>query len=680
MTDVNNADKSKLEPIMLEAKHQLREGNLDQSIDALKQVLAQQPSHREALYFLAVCLRRQSKHDEAFIALERLLALQPVNGRAYQEYAHNYVALNDKVNALKSFAKAVSLNPSLIASWKFLQTHYQQLGDKQKTEEAARHVQYLSQLPAELVSVSSLLHDEKIFMAEQLCRQYLKKHAHHPEAMRLLADIGTRMQILDDAEFLLEKCVEFYPDFHHARSDYIQVLHRRQKFEKALEQAKILSAVDSSNPTFELSLASSYQAVGDFDQALSMYDAILLKDQSNHSVHSARGHALKTIGRTNEAINSYQQAYKVSPSYGDAYWSLANLKTYKFSTIEIDSMRRQQSLSSTSQEDKIHLCFALGKAFEDLNQYQQSFEFYDRGNQLKRESSKYSSESLLADFAQQKVVFTAEFFAQRTGFGDNSSAPIFIIGLPRSGSTLLEQILASHSQVDGTMELANVIGLANRLGGRATIDDKKQYPNILTKVTNEHCQKFGKDFIQDTQVHRQKGVYFIDKMPNNFRHIALIHLMLPNAKIIDARREPMACCFSGFKQLFAEGQEFTYGLEQIGTYYQAYIDLMNHWDAVLPGRILTVQHEDVVADLDGQVRRILEYCGLPFEQACIDFHKTERAVRTPSSEQVRQPIYKTSMQQWQHFAEYLDPLVEGLGGGDTSRGARSRGDRCRGAE
>ncbi|MBL4671053.1 MAG: tetratricopeptide repeat protein, partial [Arenicella sp.] len=392
MSDVNDALETQLEPMMVEAKNHLRQGDVDQSIYVLEQVLARRPLHREALYFLAVCLRRQSKHDEAFNVLKRLLSGQPENGRAYQEYAHNYAALKNKTNAVRSFAKAVSLNPSLIASWKFLHSHYQQVDDRKKADEAARHMQHLSQLPPELVSVSSLLHDEKIHLAEQLCRQFLKKHAHHPEAMRLLAEIGTRLQILDDAEFLLGKCLEFYPDFHHARSDYVQVLHRRQKFERALEQAKKLYAIDPLNPVFELGLASSLQAVGDFQQALRIYDEILRKDQSNHSVYSACGHALKTIGRTDEAISSYQYAYKVAPSYGDAYWSLANLKTYHFSEQEIDSMRAQQALNSTSFEDTTHLCFALGKALEDRNEYRQSFEFYDRGNRLKREASKYSSE------------------------------------------------------------------------------------------------------------------------------------------------------------------------------------------------------------------------------------------------------------------------------------------------
>jgi len=593
--------------------------------------------------------------------LYNLLVEHPGYGRAYQDYGHNYSALEKSEKAAQHFVTAVSLNPSLIASWKALAAYNKEKGNVAEAEEALRHVKYLSKLPPELITVSSLLYEDKINMAEQLCRQFLQKHAHHPEAMRLLADIGSRLQIFDDAEFLLEKCVEFYPDFHHARSDYVKVLHKRQKFEKALEQAEKLLAIDASNIAFEVSLASSHQAVGNFDEALRIYDGILNKDKGNHLVYSARGHALKTIGRTSEAIQSYQGAYTASPSYGDAYWSLANLKTYKFSSNEIADMREQQALASTSTTDKIHLCFALGKALEDRKEFAESFKFYEKGNQLKRESSRYDSLRIEAEFTEQINLFDTNFFAERETYGCDSAAPIFVVGLPRAGSTLIEQILASHSQIDGTMELANVIGLAHRLGGRGSSKQSIQYPNILGQLTDQHFMEFGENFIRDTQIHRQSAPYFIDKMPNNFRHIALINLMLPKAKIIDARREPMACCFSGFKQLFAEGQEFTYSLEAIGRYYQAYVDLMNHWDTALPGRVLRVQHEDVIEDLETQVRRILDYCGLPFEQSCVDFHKTERAVRTPSSEQVRQPIYKSSMQQWENYAEFLEPLVVSLG-------------------
>ena len=311
--------------------------------------------------------------------------------------------------------------------------------------------------------------------------------------------------------------------------------------------------------------------------------------------------------------------------------------------------------------DRIHLCFSLGKAYEDREEYESSFTFYERGNRLKQEDSRYDPEKFESEFEVQKSLFDEAFFEARQNVGCDDPSPIFVVGLPRAGSTLIEQILASHSEIDGTMELANVIGLAHRLNGRKRLKDAQPYPAVLSTLPEEEFRRFGERFIHDTRYHRAGGSRFIDKMPNNFRHIALIKLMLPNAKIIDARREPMACCFSGFKQLFAEGQEFTYGLDLIGRYYRGYVDVMAHWDQVLPGTVLRVQHEDVLTDLETQVRRMLDYLELPFEAACLEFYNTERAVRTPSSEQVRQPLFTTAVQQWQNYEAYLDPLKQALG-------------------
>jgi hypothetical protein len=352
----------------------------------------------------------------------------------------------------------------------------------------------------------------------------------------------------------------------------------------------------------------------------------------------------------------------VRPSFGDAYWSLANLKTYRFSPVEIAHMRAQEALPTTPRADRYHLCFALGKAFEDRGEYADSFHYYERGNALKKSESTYRPEPVERNTRLQKEICTRQLFADRNGVGCDSPDPIFIVGLPRSGSTLLEQILASHSQVEGTMELADIPRLVLELQGREAIQDNPQYPRVLGELAPEDFLRFGRKYIDDTRVYRTSGKpFFIDKMPNNFRHLGLIHLILPNAKIIDARRNAMACCFSNFKQLFASGQEFTYDLDDIGRYYRTYLELMAHWDSVLPGKVLRVNHEDVVEDLETNVHRILDFCGLPFEPQCVEFYKTERSIRTASSEQVRQPIFKEGLDQWRNFEPWLGPLNAALG-------------------
>lgn len=649
------------EKLLHQAKLQLRDGQLTQAEGSLATLLAENPQHRDGLYYLAVCQRKGGETATAMKTLEQLKLAHPEYGRAWQEEGHNFRALNQPQNAALAFTHAVVLNPALLASWQALVKYYEGIGQKDNATEAMTYVRWLSGLPPQLQTVASLIHEKKFFMAEKICRHFLQTQPQHVEAMRLLAELGNKLQILDDAEFLLESCVEFYPDYQRARLDYVHVLHKRQKFQKSLEQALLLHDQAPDNLGYEITLANEYQAAGNFPAALKIYDRVLTQKPDLHTVHSAKGHALKTIARADDAIDAYRAAYKSKPDFGDAYWSLANLKTYEFSNSELKQMRAQEQSATIRSGDQIHLCFALGKAMEDREQFAESFAYYDKGNGLKQAKSGYRAERTEADLEKQKELFDQQFFSQRSGMGCSSAAPIFVVGLPRAGSTLLEQILASHSQVDGTMELSNIIGLANRLNGRGRSERDAAYPRILGELSSEQLQKFGEDFITDTQFHRSGGNFFVDKMPNNFRHIPLIHSILPNAKIIDARRHPMACCFSGFKQLFAEGQEFSYGQENVGRYYKAYVDIMSHWETALPGRVLKVQHEDVVADLETQVRRILKYCELPFESACVNFHETERAVRTPSSEQVRQPIYQSGMDQWTHYAEFLGPLEIALG-------------------
>jgi hypothetical protein len=352
---------------------------------------------------------------------------------------------------------------------------------------------------------------------------------------------------------------------------------------------------------------------------------------------------------------------KAAPNHGDAWYALANLKTYAFSKDELERMRRQEEAPGQPLQNRINLCFAIAKALEDAKAFDEAFAYYERGNALKKHQTRYTAEQMEAEFEAQKAACMPALFEAQSGKGDPAPDPIFIVGLPRAGSTLLEQILASHSQVDGTLELPNILSISHALRGRNKSAEGSRYPQNLHDLEAGKLAELGRKYLEDTAIHRKGAPFFTDKMPNNFRHIGLIKLILPNAKIIDARRAPLACCVSGFKQLFAEGQEFTYGLDEIGRYYRGYVELMDHWDAVLPGEVLRVIHEDVVEDLEAQVRRILEFCGLPFEQACVEFHKTEREVRTASSEQVRRPINTSGLEAWKRFDAHLDPLKRALG-------------------
>ncbi len=616
----------------------------------------------EAIYVSAVCLRKLRRNKEAISKLEMVIEMDSEYARAFQELGHTYLAESMLSEAQKSFKQAVVMDSALIASWRALVDIYSQLNDLEALKDARYHLQQLEQLPPALQAVKSHLNRDNIKQADEICRQFLQQNKKDVEAMRLLASIAVRVKVLDDAEFILESAVTFEPQHLGARYDYAHVLLKRQKFGKAFDVAKSLSEEKPGVLQFELLLAATTTGVGETAAGIEMYKDIIAKSDDSFQ-YLLLGHAQKTSGDLEGAVASYQALYKDKPDFGDAFWSLANTKIYKFTDDELDHMRDYAVRETTSIVDKVHFNFALGKALEDLGEYESAFEAYLEGNELNKQNLKYSASETTQRVENHIRRCDSALFSKLLKVGHLDPAPIFVVGLPRAGSTLLEQILASHSDVDGTLELPNVISLVHRLQGRELIKvgDENRYPKILNEIEPELFAKFGEQYINDTRIFRQGAPCFIDKMPNNFMHIGLIKLMLPNAKVIDARRHPMSCCFSGFKQLFAEGQEFTYGLHEVGSYYKDYIRLMDHWDEVLPGFVLRVQHEDVVNDLETQVRRILDFCGLPFEQSCIEFYKTERNVRTPSSEQVRQPIYKSGLEQWRNFEPYLGPLIEALG-------------------
>ena len=647
--------------LLSKGKAEIQSGNFVSARELLERLLADYPNHSEALYFMSVALRYEGNLKGALASLQKLIDIEPSYGRAWQEQGHTLLAFNDTAGARAAFQQAVRQNSSLIASWRQLAELTNRVADPKAYDFFKDQFERLAALPPELLGVRNMMEEGKLAKAEQLCRGFLQKHPKNIEGMRLLADLGVKTHVLDDAEFILESALVYEPNNKLVRFDYMNVLYKRQKFELCMAQAEILLEAEPDNNKYRFAYANQCVAVGRFDEALALYNEFVELDPNAAPAHLLRGHVLKTVGRLDEAVAAYRAVYRAKSDFGDAFWSLANLKTYRFEDAEIAQMREKQQAESTSVDDKIHLCFALGKAMEDAQDYQSAAEHYLLGNQLKNAQTQYDKDKMTFKLAQQRTVCSAQMFESFGDAGFSAPDPIFIVGLPRAGSTLLEQILASHSMVDGTLELNNIPAIAHRLNGRRMVNEEPRYPMILNHLTPDMAQKLGQTYIDETQIHREGGQFFIDKMPNNFRDVGLIKMILPNAKVIDARRHPMSCCFSGFKQLFFEGQEFTYGLSEIGTYYRDYVDLMDHWDEVLPGYVLRVQHEDVVDDLETQVRRMLDFCELPFEQSCIDFHKTKRNVRTPSSEQVRQPIFRTALDAWQNYEPWLGPLKEALG-------------------
>ena len=638
-----------------------REGRHADALQAARARLEAAAENRDLLLIAAISLRHLHRVAEAMETADRLVGLQPAFSRAHQERGLCFVARRQAPEAIDALLRAVNLNPALPTSWTLLEGLYRMAGDEANAATAAAHVATLKALPGEVVAATSLFADGELAPAEAIVRAFLLRHGHHVEAMRLLARIGMAREVYDDAQALLEGVLELAPDYAAARLDYAQTLLQRHRFAEAREQTRQLLQADPTHPAYQEAAATAAVGLGDQETAIGLYRQLLAGRPASPDVRLWLGHALKTVGRYGEAVEAYRAAAALRPDFGDAYWSLANLKTYRFEPAEMAAMREAEAAAGTAVVDRYHLDFALGKALEDQGDFEESWRYYEAGNALKRAESRYRPEILETNTRLQKAVCTTSVFERRRGWGEPSPDPIFVVGLPRSGSTLIEQILASHSQVDGTQELPDVQAIVLDLQGRDPDLDHPRYPGTLLDLTADDAAALGRRYLEGAAAHRRGAPRFVDKMPNNFRHVGLIHLMLPNARIIDARREPMACCFSNLKQLFAQGQEFAYSAQDIARYYRTYVELMAHWDEVMPGRVLRVQHEAVINDLQTQVRRILDHCALPFEPACLDFHATRRSVRTPSSEQVRRPIFREGLDQWRNYEPWLGALRAALG-------------------
>jgi predicted Zn-dependent protease len=608
--------------------------------------------------------RRLLDHDPSAAAEQAREILKVIPRQPLAQFLLGlaYSANSQGDEAIAALRRAVELRPDLPDAWRTLADHLTAAGDSAGADHAyAQHIRYSTRDPR-LLEAGAALAENRIAVAEALLREHLKQHPTDVAAIRMFAEVAARLGRYADAEALLERCLELVPSFLGARHNYAYVLQRQNKLAKSLEQLERILAADPRNPGYRNLLAAVLGRAGDYDRALQIYAGVVKEYPSNAKVWMSYGHALKTAGQQGECVATYRRAIELSPQLGEAYWSLANLKTFRFSGEDVAAMQAQLRRNDLSAEDRFHFHFSLGKAFEDASDYAKSFEHYEQGNRLRRELVQYEADETSEQMRRSKQLLTSEFFAAREGWGSSAPDPIFIVGLPRAGSTLLEQILSSHPLVEGTMELPDIIDMARSLGGGRARGEASKYPEVLAELSADQLRELGDQYIANTRIQRKTDApFFIDKMPNNFAHVGLIQLMLPRAKIIDARRHPLGCCFSGFKQHFARGQHFTYGLDDLGRYYRDYVELLAHFDAVLPGRVHRVIYESLVDDTEREVHRLLDYCGLPFDERCLRFYENDRAVRTASSEQVRRPIYRDGVDHWQHYESWLEPLKRALG-------------------
>ncbi len=630
----------------------------EQAVEILKVA----PDHPVATLLLAVAHRACGDPNRALERLQELCRKQPRWAAAQYELGTTLGSLGQGDAAMAALHRAVALKPDMPDAWLALADHLTAVGDTERADAAyARHIRSATKDPRLLAPAAALV-ENRIPEAEALLREHLKHCPTDVAALRMLAEVAARLRRYPDAQALLERCLELAPGFEAARHNYATVLNRQGKAAAALPHVEQLLASDPRNPGYRNLKAAVLANLGDYAGSAAVYAEVLREFPQQPKVWMSYGHSLKTSGRVAEAVEAYRRAIEMGPNLGEAYWSLANLKTYRFSAADVLAMRNALTRNDLTDEDRLHFEFSLGKALEDDASYEESFTHYAKGNGIRRKSHPYSADENSSFVRRSQALFTREFFAERAGCGAQAGDPIFILGLPRAGSTLLEQILASHSLVEGTMELPDIPQIARELAAGNGRGDEGTFFQAVATLTSAELRTLGERYLDGTRVLRKSAApFFIDKMPNNCLYVGLIHLILPNARIIDARRHPLACCFSCFKQHFARGQNFTYGLEDLGRYYRDYVELMAHFDAVLPGRVHRISYEVMVADTEVEVRRLLAHCGLPFEDGCLRFYENERAVRTASSEQVRQPIFREAVDHWRHYERWLEPLKAALG-------------------
>jgi predicted Zn-dependent protease len=621
-----------------------------------EEILRVVPGEPRAVLVLGAAHRLAGDPQGGRDLLEPLALAQPHAASVHYQLGQCLAALGEADRAMAALKRATALKPDMPEAWRALGDQLTLAADLDGADAAyAQHIRASVRDPL-LVQAAVALCDDRLAVAEPLLRDHLKRHPTDVAALRMLAELGTRLGRYGEAEAMLARCLELSPSFTGARHNYAIVLYRQQKPAQAIPHIEALLANSPRDPGYRNLMAAALGLVGEYDRAIAIYESVLGEHPAQPKIWLAYGHALRTAGRRVDAVAAYQRCLGMAPDLGEAYWSLANLKTERFTPAETAAMRERLASPGLDPEDRLHLHFALGKALEDDADFAGSFAEYAQGARLRRRQTPYDAGRTTEDTRRAQALFTPDFFAARADGGAASAAPIFIVGLPRSGSTLVEQILSSHAAVEGTMELPDLPGIARSLGRDG------DYLDRLAALSADERTLLGEAFLSGARVHRKRGrPFFTDKMPNNCRHVGLIRLILPNATIIDVRRHPMAACFSAFKQHFARGQSFSYDLADLGLYYRDYVALMDHMDAAAPGRIHRVIYEDLVDGMEAEVRRLLDHCGLPFEAGCLRFHETRRAVRTASSEQVRRPLYREGLEHWRNFEPWLDPLKAALG-------------------
>jgi tetratricopeptide (TPR) repeat protein len=631
------------------------------ALDQVDEILRVTPGHPQALLIRGRAQRLAGDPAAACATLHALADAQPRSAATAHELGLALHAADDDAGAVAWLRRAVALKPDLAEAWIALADLLRASGEEAEADRA-----YLSGVGASkrdplLAQAAIALLDGKLAIAEQALRSRLRERPTDVAAIRMMAELAIRVGRLEDGIKLLGRALDLAPGFAAARELLARTLQRQNRSAEAMTQVDALLASDPRNPSLAMLKASLLVRVGDQAGAAAVYAETLARHPQQAKAWMSYAHVLKTIGRLDDAIAAYREALARRATLGEVWWSLANLKTYRFTAADVAAM--QAALAQTYDvDDRLHLHFALGKAHEDAGKDAAAFAAYAEGNRIRHGQLGYDADDTHDQCVREAALSTPAFLATRTGGGCPAPDPIFVVGLPRSGSTLIEQILASHSMIEGTAELPDLMAIAARLAGRRAGGEAARYPELLADLTPVQRTALGEEYLARTRVNRREGKpFFIDKMPNNWMHVGLIRLILPNAKIVDARRHPLGCGWSAYKQHFSRGQAFSYDLGALGRYYRDYVTAMAHIDRVMPGHVHRVIYEAMVADTEAEVRALLDHLGVPFEAGCLAFHRNDRAVRTPSSEQVRQPIFADAVDHWRRFDPWLASLRDALG-------------------